>query len=86
MSQHQIELQSLRAIHQDELLRAEQTQLTKTAQQLNGLRERLEVEREEACAREREIMRSKFEKQLDEMENLHGAKYQRLQVFRVSFN
>ncbi len=80
MSQHQIELQSLRAIHQDELLRAEQQQLTKTAQQLNALRERLDAERDEACVREREHMRSKFEKQLDEMESIHVVKFQRLQV------
>ena len=84
MAQHQIELQSLRAIHQDELLRAEQASLTKTAQQLNSLRDRLDADREEACAREREIMRTKFEKQLDEMENIHVAKFQRLQVFAFS--
>lgn len=36
MGQHQIELQSLRAIHQEELLRVEQTHMAKTVQQING--------------------------------------------------
>ena len=80
MSQHQIELQSLRSIHQEELIRVEQTHLSKTVQQLNSLREKMDNEREEACAKERESMRAKYDKQLDEMETLHTSKFQRLQV------
>lgn len=80
MAQHQIELQSLRAIHQDELIRVEQSQMNKASQQLNALRERMESEREEACAKEREVMRMKFDRQLDDMENIHAAKHQRIQV------
>lgn len=80
MGQHQIELQSLRSIHQEELIRVEQAQISKSVQQLNSLRERMETDREEACAKEREMMRIKYSKQLDEVEAHHAAKYQRLQV------
>ena len=85
MTQHQIELQSLRAIHQDELLRNEQAHLSKTAQQLNALRERLDSEREEACAKERDMMRCKYDKQLDDMESIHTSKFQRFQVIKKKF-
>ena len=80
MTQHQIELQSLRALHQDELMRNEQQHLTKTAQQLNALRERLDTERDDAVAKERDAMRAKFDKQIDDVEALHAAKFQRFQV------
>ena len=80
MSQHQIELQNLRAIHQDELHRIEHSHAAKMAQQLNALRERLDADREDACAKEREMMRTKYDKQLDEMDSIHSAKFQRLQV------
>ena len=80
MGQHQIELQSLRSIHQEEIIRIEQAHLNKTVQQLNALREKMDSDREEACAKEREIMRSKYDKQLDEMETIHASKCQRLQV------
>ncbi|KZS22077.1 Uncharacterized protein APZ42_010960 [Daphnia magna] len=75
MSQHHTELQSLRSIHQEELSRIEQTHLNKTAQQLNALREKMDNDREEACAKEREIMRAKYDKQLDEMEAIHASKF-----------
>ncbi len=80
MGQHQIELQSLRSIHQEELIRIEQAHLSKTVQQLNALREKMDNDREEACAKERETMRAKYDKQLDEMEAIHASKCQRLQV------
>ena len=80
MTQHQIELQSLRALHQDELIRSEQQHLTKAAQQLNVLRERLDAEREDAVVKERDAMRAKYDKQLDDVEALQTAKFQRFQV------
>ncbi|XP_057372153.1 centrosomal protein of 131 kDa-like [Daphnia carinata] len=80
MSQHHTELQSLRSIHQEEISRIEQTHLNKTAQQLNALREKMDNDREEACAKEREIMRAKYDKQLDEMEAIHASKCQRMQI------
>ena len=80
MTQHQIELQSLRALHQDELMRSEQQHMTKTAQQLNALRERLDAERDDAVAKERDAMRAKYDKQIDDVEALHAAKFQRFQV------
>jgi hypothetical protein len=86
MGQHQVELQSLRSIHQEELHRIEQSNLNKTVQQLNALREKMENDREDACAKEREIMRAKYDKQLDEMEVIHTSKFQRLQVVQVFVN
>lgn len=80
MNQHQTELQTLRSIHQEELARIEQVHLNKTVQQLNALREKMDNDREEACAKERELMRAKYDKQLDEMEAIHASKCQRLQV------
>lgn len=80
MSQHHTELQSLRSIHQEEISRIEQAHLNKTAQQLNALREKMDNDREEACAKEREMMRAKYDKQLDEMEVIHTSKCQRMQV------
>lgn len=80
MGQHQVELQSLRSIHQEELNRIEQAHLNKTVQQLNALREKMDNDREDACAKEREILRVKYDKQLDEMEAIHTSKFQRLQV------
>lgn len=80
MGQHQVEFQSLRSIHQEELNRIEQAHINKTVQQLNALREKLDNEREDACAKEREIMRVKYVKQLDEMDAIHTSKFQRLQV------
>lgn len=70
----------MRSIHQEELLQREQAQMSKAVQQLNALREKMENEREDACTKEREIMRAKYEKELNELEALHSAKYQRLQV------
>jgi hypothetical protein len=80
MSQHQVELQSLRSIHQEEINRIEQAHLNKTVQQLNALREKMDNDREDACAKEREVMRVKYDKQLDEMEHINTSKLQRLQV------
>ena len=80
VAQHQMELQSLRALHQEEIIRLEQAHASKLAQQLNALRDKANTEREDACTKEREIMRIKYDKQLQELESFYSSKYNQFQV------
>ncbi|XP_033840170.1 centrosomal protein of 131 kDa [Periophthalmus magnuspinnatus] len=68
ISRHKQELNKLRSLHEAELLQADERAALKYIQQTEELRERLEREREALCERERENVKSRYEKQLQEEE------------------
>ncbi|XP_054625101.1 centrosomal protein of 131 kDa isoform X2 [Dunckerocampus dactyliophorus] len=68
ISKHKLELKKLRALHEAELLQAEQQGAQNCARQCEGLRQQLEKEKEEQCQKERVLAKQSLEKQLHEEE------------------
>ncbi|XP_061611317.1 centrosomal protein of 131 kDa isoform X3 [Phyllopteryx taeniolatus] len=68
ISKHKQELKKLRALHEAELLQAEERGAERCARQCEELRQQLESEKEERCREERESARRGFEKRLRDEE------------------
>ncbi|XP_041095708.1 E3 ubiquitin-protein ligase rnf213-beta [Polyodon spathula] len=68
ISKHKQELQKLRAVHETELMQADERAAQRYVRQSEEMREQLEREKEEQCQRERELARQRYEKQLQEEE------------------
>ncbi|XP_061667072.1 LOW QUALITY PROTEIN: centrosomal protein of 131 kDa [Syngnathoides biaculeatus] len=68
ISKHKQELKKLRALHEAELLQAEERGAQRCARQCEELRRQLESEKEERCREERESARRGFEKRLRDEE------------------
>ncbi|XP_034426069.1 centrosomal protein of 131 kDa isoform X5 [Hippoglossus hippoglossus] len=68
ISKHKQELKKLRALHEAELLQADDRVAQRYVRQCEELRVQLEKEKEEQCQRERELAKQRYEKQLQEEE------------------
>ncbi|XP_008435737.1 centrosomal protein of 131 kDa isoform X2 [Poecilia reticulata] len=68
ISKHKQELKKLRALHEAELLQADERAAQRYVRQSEELRQQLETEKEEQCQRERELAKQRYEKQLQEEE------------------
>ena len=58
IAKHKAELSKLKAVHEADLLQADERASRKFLQQTQELREQLQLEKESACAREREQARN----------------------------
>uniref|UniRef100_A0A3B3CPS8 Centrosomal protein 131 n=1 Tax=Oryzias melastigma TaxID=30732 RepID=A0A3B3CPS8_ORYME len=68
ISKHKQELKKLRALHEAELLQADERAAQHYVCQCEELRLQLEKEKEEHCQRERDLAKQRYEKQLQEEE------------------
>uniref|UniRef100_W5N5R0 Centrosomal protein 131 n=1 Tax=Lepisosteus oculatus TaxID=7918 RepID=W5N5R0_LEPOC len=68
IAKHKQELKKLRAVHEAELLQADERAAQRYVRQSEELRQQLEKERDEQCQRERELAKQRYEKQLQEEE------------------
>ncbi|RVE59877.1 hypothetical protein OJAV_G00193350 [Oryzias javanicus] len=68
ISKHKQELKKLRALHEAELLQADERAAQRYGRQCEELRLQLEKEKEEHCQRERDLAKQRYEKQLQEEE------------------
>lgn len=57
IAKHKAELYKVKALHEAELLQADERASHKFVQQMQELREELQAEREQACMRERDMAR-----------------------------
>ncbi|XP_072568011.1 centrosomal protein of 131 kDa isoform X2 [Paramormyrops kingsleyae] len=78
LSKQKQELSRLRALHQAELLQADERAAQRYVRQSEELRAQLERERDECCQRERELAKQRFEKQLQEEEQALQQQRRRL--------
>ncbi|XP_041075702.1 centrosomal protein of 131 kDa isoform X1 [Polyodon spathula] len=78
ISKHKQELQKLRAVHEAELMQADERAAQRYVRQSEEMREQLEREKEEQCQRERELARQRYEKQLQEEEQALQQQRRRL--------
>ena len=58
IAKHKAELSKLKAVHEADLLQADERASRKFLQQTQELREQLQLEKESACAKEREQARN----------------------------
>ncbi|XP_056152829.1 centrosomal protein of 131 kDa isoform X2 [Lampris incognitus] len=68
ISKHKQELKKLRALHEAELLQADERAAQRYVHQCEELRQQLEKDKEEQCQRERELAKQRYEKHLQEEE------------------
>ncbi|KAM4623443.1 centrosomal protein of 131 kDa [Polymixia lowei] len=68
ISKHKQELKKLRALHEAEVLQADERAAQRYMRQCEELRQQLERDKEEQCQRERELAKQRYEKQLQEEE------------------
>ncbi|MGH0154981.1 UNVERIFIED_CONTAM: hypothetical protein FKN15_033240 [Acipenser sinensis] len=78
ISKHKQELKKLRAVHEAELMQADERAAQRYVRQSEEMREQLEREKEEQCQRERELARQRYEKQLQEEEQALQQQRRRL--------
>ncbi|KAI5103481.1 centrosomal protein of 131 kDa isoform X2, partial [Silurus meridionalis] len=78
ISKHKQELKKLKAMHEAELLQADERAAQRYVRQIEELRQQLEREKDEQCQRERELAKQRFEKQLQEEENALQQQRRRL--------
>lgn len=78
ISKHKQELKKLKALHEADLLQADERAAQRYVRQTEELRQQLERERDEQCQRERELAKQRFEKQLQEEENALQQQRRRL--------
>uniref|UniRef100_A0A672K7H9 Centrosomal protein of 131 kDa-like n=1 Tax=Sinocyclocheilus grahami TaxID=75366 RepID=A0A672K7H9_SINGR len=78
ITKHKQELKKLRVLHEAELLQADERAAQRYVRQTEELRQQLESERDEQCQRERELAKQRFEKQLQEEENVLQQQRRRL--------
>ncbi|KAA0724980.1 Centrosomal protein of 131 kDa 5-azacytidine-induced protein 1 [Triplophysa tibetana] len=78
ISKHKQELKNLKALHEADLLQADERAAQRYVRQTEELRQQLERERDEQCQRERETSKQRFEKQLQEEENVLQQQRRRL--------
>ncbi|XP_066560484.1 centrosomal protein of 131 kDa isoform X1 [Amia ocellicauda] len=78
IAKHKQELKKLRAVHEAELLQADERAAQRYVRQTEELRQQLEREKEEQCQRERELAKQRYEKQLEEEETALQQQRRRL--------
>ncbi|KAJ8038079.1 hypothetical protein HOLleu_19055 [Holothuria leucospilota] len=80
IANHKAEIKKIKTIHEAELLQAEERAGQKYIQHTEELREQLAHEKEQACARERELSKQRYEKQLEQEEA--GYQQQRRRLYQ----
>ncbi|XP_065066186.1 centrosomal protein of 131 kDa-like isoform X2 [Rhopilema esculentum] len=78
IAKHKAEIKKLKAMHQGELLEADERAGRKYIRQIEELREQLEIEKDQAVQRERDIARQRYEKQLEQEEQAYQQQRRRL--------
>ncbi|XP_022092605.1 centrosomal protein of 131 kDa-like [Acanthaster planci] len=78
IASHKAEIKKLKAIHEAELLQAEERAGGKYVRHTEELRDQLAEEKEAACARERELAKTRYEKQLEQEEAAYQQQRRRL--------
>ncbi|XP_067006805.2 centrosomal protein of 131 kDa [Anabrus simplex] len=77
-TRHQQELSDLRLLHKQELEEIELRATRRSTQQMDQLREQLIKEKEDAITREKELIRQKLEKQIEQEEAAYQKQQQKL--------
>ncbi|XP_072044275.1 centrosomal protein of 131 kDa-like [Amphiura filiformis] len=78
IANHKAETKKLKSIHEAELLQAEERAGQKYIRHTEELRDQLADEKEAACARERELAKNRYEKQLEQEEAAYQQQRRRL--------
>lgn len=78
IAKHKAEVKKIKSTHQAELLEADERAGRRYIQQIEELRDQLEREKENACARERELSQQRYEKQLEQEEQAYQQQRRRL--------
>ena len=86
ISKNKAELKRVKAVHEAELLAADERASKRFVSQVEELREQLEREKEAACGREREYAQNRFTKQLEQEEDAFQQQRRRLHTEVITFS
>ncbi|BFZ03464.1 hypothetical protein BsWGS_06503 [Bradybaena similaris] len=78
IAKHKSDINKLKHIHEAELLEADERVAQKYVKMTEELRDQLAAEKEAACAREREMSKQRYEKQLQQEEEAYQQQRRRL--------
>ncbi|KAH3869500.1 hypothetical protein DPMN_032669, partial [Dreissena polymorpha] len=78
IAKHKSELKKIKQIHEAELLESDERAAQKYVRMTEELRDQLASEKESACARERELAKQRYEKQVQQEEEAYQAQRRRL--------
>ncbi|XP_053392932.1 centrosomal protein of 131 kDa-like [Mercenaria mercenaria] len=78
IAKHKSELKKIKQIHEAELLESDERAAQKYVRMTEELRDQLASEKEAACARERELAKQRYEKQIQSEEEAYQAQRRRL--------
>jgi len=78
IAKHKAEIKKIKAMHQGELLEADERAGRKYIKQIEDLREQLESEKDLAVQKERDAARQRYEKQLEQEEQAYQQQRRRL--------
>lgn len=78
IAKHKSELKKIQQIHEAELLESDERAAQKYVKMTEELRDQLAQEKEAACARERELAKQRFEKQIQNEEEAYQQQRRRL--------
>ncbi|XP_041473084.1 centrosomal protein of 131 kDa-like isoform X2 [Lytechinus variegatus] len=78
IANHKTEIKKLKTIHEAEMLQAEERAGQKYVRHIEELRDQLADEKEAACARERELAKQRYEKQLEQEEAAYQQQRRRM--------
>ncbi|XP_033630551.1 centrosomal protein of 131 kDa-like [Asterias rubens] len=78
IASHKGEIKKIKAIHEAELLQSEERAGGKYVRHIEELRDQLAEEKEAACARERDLAKTRYEKQLEQEEAAYQQQRRRL--------
>ncbi|KAL5258826.1 hypothetical protein ACHWQZ_G009330 [Mnemiopsis leidyi] len=78
IAKNKAEIKRLNAVHEAELLAADERASKRFVAQVEDLRKQLDEEKEAACARERDNAQKRFEKQVEQEENAYQQQRRRL--------
>ncbi|XP_030840141.1 centrosomal protein of 131 kDa isoform X2 [Strongylocentrotus purpuratus] len=78
IANHKAEIKKVKTIHEAEMLQAEERAGQKYVRHIEELRDQLADEKEAACAREREMAKQRYEKQLEQEEAAYQQQRRRM--------
>ncbi|WAQ95629.1 CP131-like protein [Mya arenaria] len=78
IAKHKSELKKIKQIHEAELLESDERAAQKYVRMTEELRDQLASEKESACARERELAKQRYEKQVQQEEEAYQQQRRRL--------
>ncbi|XP_074648896.1 centrosomal protein of 131 kDa-like [Tubulanus polymorphus] len=78
IAKHKSEIKKMKSIHEAELLESDERAGQRYVKMTEELRDQLAMEKEAACARERELAKQRYEKQMQQEEEAYQAQRRRM--------